>query len=117
MMKILLSFILFIVLFAIIYFYVYPTFIFYQNKDLLKSYFLECEQAKISLKEFDKITQRESMETKSNFFLNLKLNESFCFDYELLKNKLISNGFNENRLKTYEMEIIRSNFKMIENRE
>ena len=117
MMKILLGFILFFLLSAIINFYVYPTFIFYQNKDLLKSYFLECEQAKISLKEFDKITQKESMETKSNLFLNLKLNESFCFDYKLLKTKLISNGFNENRLKTYEMEIIGSNLKIIENRE
>ena len=73
-----------------------------------------CQNAKRDFEFQDTLTVQESNETKVNVFMNAKYNLHSCYDLELLKRQLISNGVSPEKLKFLELKAVENDGDLIE---
>ena len=85
----------------------------FYKADLLEQEKL-CQNAKRDFMQQDNITINESDETKVNVLMNAKYNMNTCYDLELLRAKLISEGISPEKIKYLELKAIESDSSLIE---
>ena len=85
----------------------------FYKADLLEQEKL-CQNAKRDFMQQDNIAINESDETKVNVFMNAKYNMNTCYDLELLRSKLISEGISPEKIKYLELKAIESDSSLIE---
>ena len=105
--------IIFIFLLIFTFYFIYPTFYFFINKNTFKELVKDCLNSERFISMLDEITENESVDTKVNVFLNAKFNQTFCADMIVRENEMISYGVSKEKIDLIKSEVIGENTNLI----
>ena len=105
--------IIFIFLLIFTFYFIYPTFYFFINKNTFKELVKDCLYSERFISMLDEITENESVDTKVNVFLNAKFNQTFCADMIVRENEMISYGVSKEKIDLIKSEVIGENTNLI----